>query len=262
MLGYVTIGTNDFEKAKTFYDKALAAMGARRTMTNDRMQGFGVKGSRQPRGEWIMNARLRLVRLPAATVTETCPACCDDLPTFQCTASRRGRRAGGESAAIQACTHGQAAPWVTPASSPAGASVVPFERMAADAAGYSATPLPRKLGIAPGARVAALGAPPGFAERLDGATVRTRLGGDFDVIVLFAGSRAQLERRLPGALGALAAGGGLWLAWPKRSSGRPTDLDERLVRERGLATGLVDNKVCAIDATWSGLRFMRRRAAR
>jgi hypothetical protein len=134
--------------------------------------------------------------------------------------------------------------------------------MSPDPSGYSDTPLPRKLGIAPGARVAALGAPAGFVERLDGAVVRTRLGGSFEVIVLFASSLAALERRIPAALGALGHGGGLWLAWPKRNSGVDTDLDERVVRERGLATGLVDNKVCAIDATWSGLRFMRRRAAR
>ena len=132
----------------------------------------------------------------------------------------------------------------------------------ADPAGYSGTPLPRKLGIAPGARVVALGAPAGFADRLEGAAMRTRLAGSFDVIVLFARSRSQLERRLPAALRSLDQGGGLWLAWPKQSSGVDTDLDERAVRTAGLATGLVDNKVCAIDATWSGLRFMRRRAAR
>jgi hypothetical protein len=101
-----------------------------------------------------------------------------------------------------------------------------------------------------------------FADRLPDAIVRTRLAGSFAVIVLFARSRAQLERRLPAALGALAQGGGLRLAWPKRSSGVATDLDDRAVREVGLATGLVDHKVCAIDTTWSGLRFMRRRAAR
>ncbi len=124
------------------------------------------------------------------------------------------------------------------------------------------TPLPRRLGVGPGARVAALGAPAGFASRLEGAVVRTRLAGSFEVIVLFSRSRAQLERRLPAATAALDQGGALWLAWPKRSSGVDTDLDDRVVREAGLATGLVDNRVCSIDATWSGLRFMRRRAAR
>jgi len=119
--------------------------------------------------------------------------------------------------------------------------------------------LPRKLGISPGARVAALGAPPGFAERLDGAPLQARLRGSFDIIVLFAPSAATLAKRLDAAVAALAPHGGLWITWPKRSSGVATDVDERLVRETGLATGLVDNKVCAIDETWSGLRFVHRR---
>jgi hypothetical protein len=124
------------------------------------------------------------------------------------------------------------------------------------------TPLPRKLGIEPGSRIAALNAPPNIGELL-GAAVRTRLGGgDFDVILLFGRSRAQIERRLPAAVAVLAQGGGLWLAWPKRSSGIDSDLGDGPVREIGLATGLVDTKVCAIDETWSALRFVRRRAAR
>jgi len=124
----------------------------------------------------------------------------------------------------------------------------------------SSVPLSRKLGIGPGDRVAALGATGGFAERLEGAVIRSRLRGSFDVIVLFAGTSGALsERRLAAAVAALEPRGGLWIAWPKRSSGVETDVDERLVRERGLATGLVDNKVCAIDETWSGLRFVRRR---
>jgi hypothetical protein len=82
------------------------------------------------------------------------------------------------------------------------------------------------------------------------------------VIVQFAGSRATLERRLEALIAALAPRGGLWIAWPKRSSGIDSDLDDRVVRETLLATGLVDNKVCAIDETWSGLRFVRRLADR
>jgi hypothetical protein len=122
------------------------------------------------------------------------------------------------------------------------------------------TPLARKLGIGPGARIAALGAPDGFAQRLETAEVRTRLRGTFDVIVLFCASSAVLERRLRRAVEALeSSGGSLWIAWPKRTSGMPTDLDDRSVRELGLTTGLVDNKVCAIDEVWSGLRFVRRR---
>ncbi|MGH2851787.1 MAG: DUF3052 domain-containing protein, partial [Solirubrobacteraceae bacterium] len=79
------------------------------------------------------------------------------------------------------------------------------------------------------------------------------------VIVLFARERRELARRLEGAVAALEPRGGLWLAWPKRSSGVPSDLDDANVRELGLATGLVDNNVCAIDETWSALRFVNRR---
>ena len=82
------------------------------------------------------------------------------------------------------------------------------------------------------------------------------------MIVAFCGRRAQLERGLPRWRAALDQAGGLWIAWPKRASGIDTDLGEGAVRELGLAAGLVDNKVCAIDATWSGLRFVYRLADR
>ena len=138
--------------------------------------------------------------------------------------------------------------------------------MSAPGAGYSGTPLPRKLGIGAGARVALIAAPEGFAAVLgalpDGARVHTRLRGRFDVIVAFTTRRAALERRLPTLRAALEPVGGLWLAWPKRASGVATDLGDNEVRTLGLATGLVDNKVCAIDETWSGLRFVYRRADR
>jgi alkylation response protein AidB-like acyl-CoA dehydrogenase len=78
------------------------------------------------------------------------------------------------------------------------------------------------------------------------------------VMVAFFNERAELERRLPALIKALDQAGGLWIAWPKRASGLPTDLGDGVVRELGLAAGLVDNKVCAIDATWSGLRFVYR----
>jgi hypothetical protein len=133
-------------------------------------------------------------------------------------------------------------------------------------AGYSGTPLPRKLGIKPGARLALVAAPAGFeavlGELPPGVSVRRRLQGTFDVIVAFFDARAELERRLPTCRNALDQAGGLWVAWPKRSSGMTTDLGEGTVRELGLAAGLVDNKVCAIDATWSGLRFVYRLADR
>lgn len=129
-------------------------------------------------------------------------------------------------------------------------------------AGYSGTPLPRKLGIRPGARVALLGAPPGARGLLDplpdGVRLLGRIAPDLDVIVLFALRRAEVVRRLAAARRALRPDGGLWVAWPKRASGVPTDLTEDVVREVGLAAGLVDNKVCAIDTTWSGLRLVVR----
>jgi hypothetical protein len=129
--------------------------------------------------------------------------------------------------------------------------------------GYSATPLAAKLGVTATKRVAVLAAPAGFTARLhDVPSPHLRLRGRFDVIVQFAGSRAALERRLEALIAALEPRGGLWIAWPKRSSGVESDLDDRVVREILLAAGLVDNKVCAIDETWSGLRFVRRREAR
>ena len=131
------------------------------------------------------------------------------------------------------------------------------------ATGYSGTPLPRKLGIKAGARVALIGAPDGFDSTLgelpDGVVVRRRLGGaPFDVIVAFFSRRSLLERRLPELVAALDDAGGLWIAWPKRSSGVATDVTEGVVHTLGLATGLVDNKVCAVDQVWSGFRFVFR----
>jgi hypothetical protein len=126
-------------------------------------------------------------------------------------------------------------------------------------AGYSGTPLPRKLGVEPQMRVAVIGGPSGFAERLEGGRISRQLRGQFELIVCFAPSRRALETRLPAILRARTTSGRIWLAWPKRASGLATDLDERAVRAIGLATGLVDNKVCAIDDTWSGLRFVARR---
>jgi hypothetical protein len=125
----------------------------------------------------------------------------------------------------------------------------------------SNTPLPRKLGVEPGMRVALIGGPDGLAERLDGARVSHALRGSFELIVFFATSRRSLEGRLPALLRAREADGRLWLAWPRRSSGIASDLDDVVVRQIGLGTGLVDNKVCAIDETWSGLRFVARRSA-
>ncbi|HTU98789.1 MAG TPA: DUF3052 domain-containing protein [Solirubrobacteraceae bacterium] len=111
-----------------------------------------------------------------------------------------------------------------------------------------------------------IGAPHDFdavlGELPPGVTVVRRARGPLDVIVFFVQKRSELERRLPALRRALDQAGGLWVAWPKRSSGVATDLGDGAVREAGLAAGLVDNKVCAIDATWSGLRFVYRLADR
>lgn len=134
-------------------------------------------------------------------------------------------------------------------------------------AGYSGTPLAKKLGIKEGHVVALLHAPEGFgavlAETLpDPVAVRTRAAGTADVIVAFHTSRAALDRRVDALLRVLDVDGGLWIAWPKRASGVPTDITEDTVREVFLPLGLVDNKVCAIDDTWSGLRVVWRKELR
>lgn len=130
-------------------------------------------------------------------------------------------------------------------------------------AGYSGTPLPRKLGIKPGQRIAFLGAPPEFAGALgqlpDGVDrPRAQARGPLDLIVAFFVERRRLQQRLPRLIAALDPAGALWIAWPKRASGVATDVTEDVVRELGLAAGVVDVKVCAIDATWSGLKLVIR----
>ena len=127
-------------------------------------------------------------------------------------------------------------------------------------AGYSGTPLPKKLGIKPGAVVTLLGAPEGFESKLP-EDVRIVRGarGTCDLILLFVRSRADLGRRLPAAQKALAVQGGLWIVWPKKTSALAGDLTQQAVRETGLASGLVDYKICAVDETWSGLLFAWRR---
>ncbi|HET9729077.1 MAG TPA: DUF3052 domain-containing protein [Acidimicrobiia bacterium] len=129
-------------------------------------------------------------------------------------------------------------------------------------AGYSGSSLPTKLGIKTGARVALVRAPNDFEDALyplpDGVQLRTQARGALDVVLFFATRRAELERRFDGLARAVAPHGGLWIAWPKRTACVATDLRESGVRELGLAHGLVDNKVCAIDDVWSGLRFVYR----
>ena len=123
-------------------------------------------------------------------------------------------------------------------------------------AGYSGTPLEKKLGIKPGHRVLLLNGPEGFA--LEDVPVVTRASGFADVILSFHTERKDLERRLPVLRTKMEQTAGLWIAWPKKASKRPTDITEDVVREIGLSHRLVDNKVCAIDETWSGLRLVIR----
>ena len=131
-------------------------------------------------------------------------------------------------------------------------------------AGYSGTPLARKLGVGPGDSLALLGAPDGFVidDLPPGVAVRLRASPECDVIVSFHTRRADLARRFPVLMRALAVDGGLWVAWPKRAAGVSTDISEDVVRELALPTGMVDNKVCAIDDTWSGLRLVLRKELR
>ena len=128
--------------------------------------------------------------------------------------------------------------------------------------GYSGTPLPKKLGVKSGFRVALLRTPDDVRAKLrdalaDCTTVKVASGA-LDFVLLFAKSRAELERELTPAARSLAPAGMLWISWPKKSSGVSSDLDENIVRETGLHAGLVDIKVCAVTDVWSGLKFVIR----
>ena len=129
-------------------------------------------------------------------------------------------------------------------------------------AGYSGTPLPKKLGIKDGSRLALLASPKGFTRALgplpDGVEVRTQARGKLDVILFFATRRRELERRFPVMARALVANGGLWVAWPKKAAKIEGDLTFEAVQKIGLANGLVDNKSCSIDDRWQALRFVYR----
>jgi hypothetical protein len=137
-------------------------------------------------------------------------------------------------------------------------------------AGYSGTPLAKKLGIKPGSVVALVGAPEGFEAELDLAGAPTvhmapgshRKGLAAQRVLVFARSLDELMESFVAATAAVAAGGGLWLLWPKKSSGMRTDLTEGAVRATGLGAGWVDYKICALDRTWSGLLFAKRKGAR
>jgi hypothetical protein len=135
------------------------------------------------------------------------------------------------------------------------------------AAGYSGTPLVRKLGLRPGWRVAVVGGPSDLTPLLgrdlpDGLEIVNRLDGPVDAVWMFLVWRRELDLNLARALACLPPDGTLWLSWPKRASGVPTDVTENVLREVVLPTGWVDIKVAAIDETWSGLRFALRRELR
>jgi hypothetical protein len=142
-----------------------------------------------------------------------------------------------------------------------------MERGASKPSGYSGTPLAVKLGIRPGHSVALVGAPPEFRPllgELPGTEVSNGLetGARLDVIVFFASWRDELEAELAHLREHMTPACGLWIAWPKRTAKVPTDMSDTVVREIALPTGLVDNKVCAIDAVWSALRLVIRRELR
>ncbi|MER7249420.1 DUF3052 domain-containing protein [Kribbella sp. NPDC000426] len=127
--------------------------------------------------------------------------------------------------------------------------------------GYSGKPLAAKLGVKPEHLVLLDNAPDGFTvEGLPAGTTVTRRAGrsPYDVVLMFCPDRSRLAKRLPVLLARTATAGMIWAVWPKRSSGVATDLDENGIRELALPLGVVDVKVCAIDATWSGLKLVRR----
>ena len=134
-------------------------------------------------------------------------------------------------------------------------------------AGYSETPLVKKLGIKEGSAVLLVSPPEGFLETLGQLPAEAEIVSpgsreELDVVLLFVLSQKKLEQEFSRLAVRLKPAGGLWVCWPKKASGVKTDVTENLIREVGLAAGLVDNKVCAVDETWSGLRFVIRLADR
>jgi hypothetical protein len=137
---------------------------------------------------------------------------------------------------------------------------VAIRRRSATTFGYSGTPLVDKLGIKPGARLQLVAEPKDFVGLLgglpDGSRVASR--GSLDFAMLFVKAKSDLQKRFARLRDRLEPNGMLWVAWPKKTSGVETDLTEGVVRTFGLESGLVDVKVCAVDGTWSGLKFVRR----
>ena len=129
-------------------------------------------------------------------------------------------------------------------------------------AGYSGTPLVKKLGIKEGFRAALVGEPAGFRKELEGLPERvsfvTSIQNDLDFVLFFSRSRSELLRNFPRLAAKLVPTGMLWIAWPKKASRIPTDLSDGVVQQIGLDAGLVDVKVCAVNEVWSGLKFVIR----
>lgn len=129
--------------------------------------------------------------------------------------------------------------------------------------GYAEAPLLKKLGIKTGTTLALINAPPGFPNKLEklpeSVLIRNHTQDQCDLIIWFTKFREELDQNLDDMAAALAPKGGLWIAWPKRASGIDSDLTQAVVRKVGLASGLVDYKICALDETWSGLKFARRK---
>jgi len=133
-------------------------------------------------------------------------------------------------------------------------------------AGYSGTPLAKKLGIGPGSRVRTRNAPTGYGALVaplpEGVKISPRLRSDVDICHIFTKSARELARDLPALKALVREDGCIWVSWPKRASGVVSDVTEDTVREVALPLGLVDIKVCAVDATWSGLKLVIRRELR
>jgi hypothetical protein len=129
-------------------------------------------------------------------------------------------------------------------------------------AGYSSTPLPKKLGVKPNQRIALVNAPMDFQKLLgklpENTTIVSRLNGPLDLILLFVDREQILAKQFPILAEKLVSNGMIWIAWPKKSSGVPTDLIFEKVQRIGLDCGLVDVKICAVDEVWSGLKFVIR----
>jgi hypothetical protein len=138
--------------------------------------------------------------------------------------------------------------------------------MATASAGYSGTPLARKLGIAAGSRVVAVNAPEGDADWLaplpEGVRFETRVSAAVDVVHVFIDRRAELQRQLDSLRGRIAPAAAVWVSWPKKASKVPTDVTEDTIRELALPIGFVDVKVCAVNEVWSGLKLVIRKALR